>query len=292
MKLIYGISGEKGHGKDTLAKYVLAADNKFTILHFADDLKSMVGAIWGLLDYQLYDEVGKEEIFIHPINMDHSLTVMNEYTCLDIQPKGKIANSPRQLLQYFGTDYVRSVDDNYWINRVISQIERIGDKILIPDTRYPNECAALRKIGATIIKVQRVDLPKSANSEHSSETSVAAIEPDVLYTFQTSDSDLERMEGIAEGLAQGELSDIHDPRAYMDMILDGFNQSFSDWCDFHRWGANIGVEYNSQTGKKKFVILDMGPEASGKPTQGDPRIAAAGHIVKEALRVAEQAENN
>jgi hypothetical protein len=73
----------------------------------------------------------------------------------------------RPFLQWWGTEYRRADDDNYWVKRLAEQIELEKPQIaLITDMRFPNEMAFVKQYGETV-KVERSGLPEAT---HASET--------------------------------------------------------------------------------------------------------------------------
>ena len=164
MSEIYGIAGAKQHGKDTLANYIKQYNDKFEIVHFADELKRLVCIIFNLELAQLNESLLKEKLFNNPIVMDNFLDLMKSETGLDIKPQNKIAITPREVMQFFGTEYVRSEQDDYWIDFVKRKIDNSIEKnFLISDVRYPNEANVLRQLGGKIIKVMRIDMPQNSD---------------------------------------------------------------------------------------------------------------------------------
>jgi hypothetical protein len=199
---LYGISGSKGHGKDTFARLVLEATKRnsashskvapkttFTVASFAGALKRMAARIFGLTDEQMHDPALKELPLKAPIQMDMFLQAMRAETGLaNIQPAGMVAHSPREVMQYIGTEYVRRAQDDYWIQRLLADTKD-ERRVLVPDTRFINEANALRSAGGRIIKVVRIDAPEKKDG-HASETEMAAIEPDLLIGVRTGDLSL------------------------------------------------------------------------------------------------------
>ena len=198
---LYGISGKAGHGKDTFSKAVVEAardrEEDFMITHFADPLKYQAIEIFGITEYDAFDTQGKETAFAQPINMDDYVDRMRKVTGLNIQAADLVARSPRELLQYYGTEYVRRVQDDYWIRVTLDQD---WDNVLISDTRFPNEAKAIRAKGGKIVKVIRVDLPVSKDG-HPSETSINLIEPDLVLYTRT--GDFTRTHRMAREVARG-----------------------------------------------------------------------------------------
>lgn len=206
MQQVYGIMGEKRHGKDTFAKIVLRAadlahvERSFRTTHFAKALKDMAGRIWGLSYEQLWGDE-KETPLPCPVHMDEALSAMRQETGLDIKPTGMVAVSSREIMQYLGTEYVRATQDNYWIERLKEDVRQGGDVVLVPDTRFPNEADAIRAMGGKILKIVRADLMESGTDKHASEQEQAKIVPDVVVYTRT--GDLSNATSIAKAVVAG-----------------------------------------------------------------------------------------
>jgi cytidylate kinase len=107
--------GPMGSGKTTAAG-ILVADHHFARLSFATPLKK---------------------------------------AAMKITPDGCIDKArDRELLQFLGTEYFRALDPEYWIKQwdkaVAERLERTesGDcRIVVDDCRFPNEVAAVRRLG-------------------------------------------------------------------------------------------------------------------------------------------------
>lgn len=196
---IYGIMGGKGHGKDTFARLVTEANARqsrshrgsakavFAIHHFAGALKRMSARIFGLKDDQMHDPSLKEAALSSPVDMDLFVDAMCLETGLAIQPAGKIARSAREILQFFGTEYVRRAQSDYWIQRLLHDASQ--RRVLVPDTRFANEVTALRSVGGRIIKIVRIDIQPTEDA-HASEEEQKTIEPDLLIATRTGDLSL------------------------------------------------------------------------------------------------------
>jgi hypothetical protein len=81
----------------------------------------------------------------------------------------------RTLLQWWGTEYRRSVNQDYWLNKVALRISREKPEIaLISDVRFPNEAYFCQKYGE-VIKVHRPGMLKDASlsAVHISEAALA-----------------------------------------------------------------------------------------------------------------------
>jgi hypothetical protein len=186
MRECYGIAGRKGHGKDTFAKMVCRSRPEFVILHFADALKQILVDVFNLNPRQLEDSRLKEAPFAFPIEIDAFLPQLRATTNLEMEPAGKVATTPRQLMQLVGTDYVRRVQDDFWIRRLLVEIER-HDYVLVADVRFRNEAAAIRTVSGKIIKIIRLDSGAEAVAEHSSEAEIDNIGAEVVVNAAKGD---------------------------------------------------------------------------------------------------------
>uniref|UniRef100_A0A6C0EFE5 Deoxynucleoside monophosphate kinase n=1 Tax=viral metagenome TaxID=1070528 RepID=A0A6C0EFE5_9ZZZZ len=152
MVFVIGITGKKGHGKDTVGKIL----NKYGYkrIAFADPLKEACRCIFGFTDEQLYgDEKEKTDPFWNV--------------------------TPRHILQYVGTDLFRDqlgfvvpdLGKDIWIKSAEKHIESSGfDKIVITDVRFQNEVDMILKKGGYVVRVTRPSI-KSGDT-HVSETHI------------------------------------------------------------------------------------------------------------------------
>jgi hypothetical protein len=68
--------------------------------------------------------------------------------------------TPRWVLQYWGTEVCRQgFHDDIWIASLENKLRNSRDNVVISDCRFPNEIAAIRNQGGTIVWVQRGELP-------------------------------------------------------------------------------------------------------------------------------------
>lgn len=152
MKVI-AISGHAQNGKDTLAgmlkeEYELRR-KRVLVTHYADLVKYVCRAF--------FDWDGQKD------------------------EKG------RHLLQYVGTDVVRSQNPDYWVDFIIDMLkffDGLWDYVIIPDTRFPNELSRLKEEGFDVLhlKVIRPNFISPLTPEqqkHPSETSLDNIQGDI-----------------------------------------------------------------------------------------------------------------
>ncbi len=78
----------------------------------------------------------------------------------------------RSLLQFWGTEYRRSIDPDYWVRQLAQQIELEKPQYaLLTDMRFPNEMEFVLQYGETV-RVDRDGLPPAT---HASETALADV---------------------------------------------------------------------------------------------------------------------
>lgn len=97
----------------------------------------------------------------------------------------------RTLLQWWGTEFRRNVEPNYWVNKLAKRLADEKPEIaLITDMRFPNEVAFVREHGETI-KVWNPLVP-SVNL-HASETSLDYMEDEDWSAIILNDGTLEEL---------------------------------------------------------------------------------------------------
>ena len=189
MNLVIGICGSKRVGKDTLANFVIQKNSNFKVIHFADSLKELCADIFDIpIDYFINDKLKDNKLTI-PINMDSYLSIMIEHTGINIVPRSKVAISYRQILQFFGTEYVRHVCDDFWLKSVKSRIDLIDSEnklVIIPDLRFLNEFDFIKSFDKNVvIRLTREDVV--VDTGHASESESLEIKEDILIESENND---------------------------------------------------------------------------------------------------------
>jgi hypothetical protein len=87
------------------------------------------------------------------------------------------SNEMRVVLQWWGTEYRRSQDADYWVKSLRNYVFP-GGKYAISDVRFDNEVALVRELGGHIWKINR-DVEIGGIPGHISEQIVSRIVPDV-----------------------------------------------------------------------------------------------------------------
>ncbi len=178
---IVNISGKAEHGKDTLALMLKnrleLAGKGALILHYGDYLKFLCRVLYGW--------------------------------------NGKKDEAGRRLLQYVGTDKIRSIMPDFWVESVARQVavlQMLNDEpdfIFVPDCRFPNEIEWWEKNGykqesIRVIRPHHVSKLTKEQLEHLSETALDNY-PDFNYIVTA--EDMEGLNSVADRLVNCMLTD-------------------------------------------------------------------------------------
>lgn len=163
MKIIC-ISGKARHGKDTLAnilrKQLEDRGNKVLIAHFGDLVKYICE--------KFFDWDGQKD------------------------EKG------RTLLQYVGTDVVRTQEPNFWtdfIKKVLTLFPNEWDYVLIPDCRFPNEIECFKDdcFDAYLVRITRPDCNSGLTEQQLNHPSETAMDNYKADAYIVNDSTIENL---------------------------------------------------------------------------------------------------
>jgi len=90
---------------------------------------------------------------------DISITKIPDWVTLDPKPEvSKLAPCGKhpKLLQFWGTEYRRSQDPEYWTKKLFESIPTFLDIALITDVRFPNEFTAVKERGGYCVNITRL----------------------------------------------------------------------------------------------------------------------------------------
>lgn len=164
MKLLIGLHGPQGSGKDTLANMLSTAISQVVRIKFADKLYDMATA---------FDPVFKPDM-LHKDKDDYVLG----------QPR---LGTRRNFLQTLGTEWGRDlIHRDIWLAATIDKAERIWatdpDKlVIVTDVRFSTEAAWIREQG------QLIHLDPNwltTTSDHSSDRPLLVDQADVVLRLQ------------------------------------------------------------------------------------------------------------
>jgi len=146
--MIIGICGLIGSGKDTIADY-LQNIHQFRRESFAHTLKDAVAHVFGW-DRDLIEGRTRE-------SREWREQVDSWWAKRLDMPN----LTPRYVLQVWGTEVSRrGFHDDIWIASLENKLRKTTDDVVISDCRFPNEIAAIRQAGGTVIRVTRGPDPK------------------------------------------------------------------------------------------------------------------------------------
>ena len=158
--MIIGISSKIGCGKTTLANLFLKVHSEYTKLSFAGILKKECSERFCYPDEWNYTEYGKQEI----IN-DNRLPL--KYMTI------------REILQWYGTDFCRVKDPDYWVKKMQKNALDVYmkeplcgiPKIIIDDVRFINEAKWIQNMGGKVIRLNPyAEWKPGSFANHQSET--------------------------------------------------------------------------------------------------------------------------
>lgn len=187
MPIVVALTGKKGSGKSTMARYLVEKYN-FTRIPLAKKLKEIVRDEFGIIHSKDYDDYYIETMpkpeYLHSheimerllkyvsddVNINefyyelkkaaiylsnHIAMFINNIDNVEVRDK-----HARRIYQLIGTEFFRSIDDNFWINEVIKFIDSTNyERYIIDDLRFPNEYESLKKHygNFTLISIESID---------------------------------------------------------------------------------------------------------------------------------------
>ena len=147
-KLLIGVVGFIGSGKDTVADY-LVNFHEFRRESFASTLKDACAAVFGWDRTMLEGRTKEAREWREQVDpwWAERLNMPNL--------------TPRLMLQLWGTEVCRKgFHDDIWIASLENKLRNSKDDIVISDCRFPNEIKSIRDAGGIIIWVKRGELPE------------------------------------------------------------------------------------------------------------------------------------
>ena len=181
--MIIGFAGKAASGKTTAAKYLMELQNDIVILPMAVVLRQevesfirQVGAedkiplVYGDQDDKVRVFYVDERIAQQLCPVWAGFVTMNQ----DIQDRpGQTAVTVRRVLQWWGTEYRRAQDPDYWTKaweKKLQEYDLTNTHILVDDVRFVNELEIIKKNGGVFIRIIRPGFDGA--NDHSSENSL------------------------------------------------------------------------------------------------------------------------
>lgn len=120
------------------------------------------------------EDLTGEDLYEQLINTDWGRKVdISIKTIGQEVPLVSIVGTPREFMQYFGTEVMRAIDDQFWPKWLISRVsENDLDYVFITDVRFDNEEVVIRAMGGDIIGIDR---GQPLEDLHASEVCISGI---------------------------------------------------------------------------------------------------------------------
>lgn len=128
--ILIALTGAARAGKDSVADR-LVERHGFTKISFAAPLKQALRATDPILGFHPYR---KGEF----VRLSEALANESEDVIKQTFPEY------RRLLEKLGTEGIRAIDDNFWVNAALNKTVGTGDRFVFPDARFENEVDAVR----------------------------------------------------------------------------------------------------------------------------------------------------
>lgn len=187
---IYGLCGYAGAGKDTVAD-LLVTHAGFRKLAWADALRAEAAEAFAA-PLDLFTSRDTKDtptplltLRRAPLGLVGAVVVAHglDETFGELAPFLDQPRSPRQILQWWGTEYRRRQDPDYWTRKLSQRVAYYANDLherhfVIPDCRFPNEVAALRALGGELWRVSRPGIAPAGN--HVSVTDGSEFKPEAV----------------------------------------------------------------------------------------------------------------
>ncbi len=182
--MIIGFAGKAASGKTTAAKHLLEqSEADIAILPMAvvlrEEVENFIRQVGGEVYTPLVYGDQEDKVRVFYIDEERALEhcpVWADFIAVnhDIQDQsGQSAVTVRRILQWWGTEYRRAQDHDYWTKaweKKLKEYDLTTTHILVDDVRFINELNVIQKHGGTFIKIERPGFNGANN--HSSENSL------------------------------------------------------------------------------------------------------------------------
>lgn len=151
IKMIIGICGFIGSGKDTIADY-LVNNHGYRRESFANTLKDAVASVFSWDRVMLEGRTKQAREWREQVDPWWA------------ERLGIPHLTPRWVLQNWGTEVCRrGFHDDIWISSLENKLRQTKDDVVISDCRFPNEISSIKRQGGLVVRVVRGEEPEWYN---------------------------------------------------------------------------------------------------------------------------------
>lgn len=209
---VIGVTGLAGSGKDAVAD-VLVRDFGFARVAFADPMKRFCLEMFGWSAATLWgpsEARNKEDVRYVYMRRGALGSMCVEWTedghrIDEPNPSKDLYLTPRYALQKLG-DWGRECYPDIWVDRCLKTCYEVLYRqkgVVIPDVRFNNEAAAIRKVGGKIWSIRRPSADR-LSGDAGAHVSERGIDSDLIDVHITNDGTLEQLRGRVHALMKEE----------------------------------------------------------------------------------------
>ena len=182
--MIIGFAGKAASGKTTAARYLqncLAGETLIipmaTVLR--EEVEEFLRRAGAAAHVSLVYGCQEDKVRVFHVETSQALAACSQWRHFRTEHQAiqdsveMTAVTVRRLLQWWGTEYRRAQDPDYWTKawgRKVEQYDLSRSHVLVDDVRFLNELNVIRAHGGLIVKIERPGFLGANN--HSSETSL------------------------------------------------------------------------------------------------------------------------
>jgi hypothetical protein len=180
MLRLLAFDGLAGTGKDAIADG-LVRSHGFVKVPFAKVMKEIFSKVFNIPVYYFDVRALKDAPLKDPISLTsgHIVQLAEEFIARGIEINtvqiaaagiclGRILISPRDIMQFVGTDVVRVHMDNMMWIKLWDIEQRKYERVIAPDARFPDEREFVRNMKGKVLLVKREGIEAQAHTSENS----------------------------------------------------------------------------------------------------------------------------
>jgi hypothetical protein len=174
-ELLFAVSGKARVGKDTLSDFLVKEFRDYGMVKvaYADELKRKLMEDFDLSWEQMYGDLKEVEDKRYKRHEYQGCAVRYDSHDRRSATLPPYYWTPREIMQFVGTDCYRAIDDNFWVKQLFKTLSKRGvSSVVISDCRFISEVKAVSDRGGYHIRIYRDNPDTINNSNHSSEISL------------------------------------------------------------------------------------------------------------------------